>query len=386
MRATASAPPITAATSAGTASGARAAGGGCRPRAGWRGWPAPRARPRVRRPRQGSDVGQRPDAASRRGRRERAAGRWRVGACRIGRRQTGGCAPGRPPGCDPASSGSRLVALVRAPRVLTHGVIVSTQDRRAGEGAARAPPGRRRAGDRTGRRRRARRPTARYPVNGRTGACGPRAVAADAGSPLPGAAREPGACRPRRRRGSRLRRPRRRRPDRPARRPARASGAAAAHRAARRAGAAGRSSVRRWSARPSSADCSELDGSRCRGAAHGLQQPPLLLGRGPAASRRPPGAGRRPSRTPAGRSRSTYALTSDPRWLPCGRSPPPRGHRVPGATRPMLNPRRAGREEVVVRAGSGARCARASRSWARPRWIRERTVPSLMSRVAAISS
>ena len=34
----------------------------------------------------------------------------------------------------------------------------------------------------------------------------------------------------------------------------------------------------------------------------------------------------------------------------------------------------------------GARCSRAARSWARPRWMRLRTVPSLMPSVAAISS
>ena len=36
--------------------------------------------------------------------------------------------------------------------------------------------------------------------------------------------------------------------------------------------------------------------------------------------------------------------------------------------------------------GCGARWANDSRSWARPRWMRERTVPSLMPRVAATSS
>jgi hypothetical protein len=34
----------------------------------------------------------------------------------------------------------------------------------------------------------------------------------------------------------------------------------------------------------------------------------------------------------------------------------------------------------------GARCSSASRSWARPRWMRLRTVPSLMPSVAEISS
>ena len=38
---------------------------------------------------------------------------------------------------------------------------------------------------------------------------------------------------------------------------------------------------------------------------------------------------------------------------------------------------------VVVVEGCGARWASDSRSWARPRWMRERTVPSLMPRVAA---
>ncbi len=38
------------------------------------------------------------------------------------------------------------------------------------------------------------------------------------------------------------------------------------------------------------------------------------------------------------------------------------------------------------RAGLGERCARALRSWDRPRWMRERTVPSFTPRVAAISS
>ncbi len=39
-----------------------------------------------------------------------------------------------------------------------------------------------------------------------------------------------------------------------------------------------------------------------------------------------------------------------------------------------------------VRPGRGARWASAVRSWARPRWMRERTVPSLRPRTSAISS
>ena len=51
-------------------------------------------------------------------------------------------------------------------------------------------------------------------------------------------------------------------------------------------------------------------------------------------------------------------------------------------------PRRAGGRAGVPRAGpsTGARCASAARSMARPRWMRERTVPSLASRISAISS
>src|SRR6478609_6939116 len=37
-------------------------------------------------------------------------------------------------------------------------------------------------------------------------------------------------------------------------------------------------------------------------------------------------------------------------------------------------------------AGAGLRCSSAERSWARPRWILLRTVPSFTPRVAAISS
>ena len=59
------------------------------------------------------------------------------------------------------------------------------------------------------------------------------------------------------------------------------------------------------------------------------------------------------------------------------------GHTVPAAGRRTIRPRVVGAEVV---AGWGARCASDSRSWARPRWIRERTVPSLMPSVAATSS
>ena len=47
--------------------------------------------------------------------------------------------------------------------------------------------------------------------------------------------------------------------------------------------------------------------------------------------------------------------------------------------------RRPGSHGRRRRAG-GARCSSAARSWARPRWMRLRTVPSLMPSVAAISS
>ena len=59
------------------------------------------------------------------------------------------------------------------------------------------------------------------------------------------------------------------------------------------------------------------------------------------------------------------------------------GHTVPAAGRRMIRPRAL---VGVVVEGCGARCASDSRSWARPRWMRERTVPSLMPSVAATSS
>src|SRR4051812_46499233 len=55
-------------------------------------------------------------------------------------------------------------------------------------------------------------------------------------------------------------------------------------------------------------------------------------------------------------------------------SPPDTAGACSLASRSMLPP------------ASGRRCARARRSAARPRWMRERTVPSLTSSVAAISS
>ena len=60
------------------------------------------------------------------------------------------------------------------------------------------------------------------------------------------------------------------------------------------------------------------------------------------------------------------------------------GHTTPAAGRRMMPARLL--VGVVVVEGCGARCASDSRSWARPRWMRERTVPSLMPRVAATSS
>lgn len=69
----------------------------------------------------------------------------------------------------------------------------------------------------------------------------------------------------------------------------------------------------------------------------------------------------------------------------------PLGGVVSGSTHAVapLPPPRAGtrgtKERRSARA-SGERCARALRSCERPRWMRERTVPSLTPRVAAISS
>ncbi len=62
-------------------------------------------------------------------------------------------------------------------------------------------------------------------------------------------------------------------------------------------------------------------------------------------------------------------------------------HWAPAATRRpgSRSPERDGRGSATSGA-PGARCARASRSWARPRWMRERTVPSLTPSVALISS
>ena len=65
-------------------------------------------------------------------------------------------------------------------------------------------------------------------------------------------------------------------------------------------------------------------------------------------------------------------------------------HRDPGTARPSTGIRRlatgARSTSRAGRASLGSRCARASRSWARPRWMRERTVPSFTPSVAAISS
>ena len=63
-----------------------------------------------------------------------------------------------------------------------------------------------------------------------------------------------------------------------------------------------------------------------------------------------------------------------------------RGHR--GGSQPRLSSRRRAVAVPVGQAPAsvGARCARAWRRAARPRWIRERTVPSLTPSVAAISS
>lgn len=66
------------------------------------------------------------------------------------------------------------------------------------------------------------------------------------------------------------------------------------------------------------------------------------------------------------------------------------GHHTPCAIGEAGPGTRLGRAlvdaERAALATSGARCARAARSWARPRWMRERTVPSLMPSVAEISS
>ena len=58
-------------------------------------------------------------------------------------------------------------------------------------------------------------------------------------------------------------------------------------------------------------------------------------------------------------------------------------HSAPVAGR--IERRRFGRVVTCV-SGFGARCASASRNCVRPRWMRERTVPSLIPSVAAISS
>ena len=73
---------------------------------------------------------------------------------------------------------------------------------------------------------------------------------------------------------------------------------------------------------------------------------------------------------PGGSWPSTRALTREPRCL---------------SRRPAASGRAAG-ARVAHPAGRGARWASALRSMARPRWIRERTVPSLASRTSAISS
>jgi hypothetical protein len=63
-----------------------------------------------------------------------------------------------------------------------------------------------------------------------------------------------------------------------------------------------------------------------------------------------------------------------------GRDPRPEVRAAHDPSSPRASVRRA------LTPARGARCARASRSWARPRWMRERTVPSFTPSVAAISS